>query len=80
MLATSLNSSTFIINQRGTNMKFLKLQAVMAITGLSRSSIYLAINQGNFPLQIPLGVRSVVWDEREIITWMESRIALRKAA
>jgi len=80
MLATSLNSSTFIINQRGTNMKFLKLQSVMAITGLSRSSIYLAINQGNFPLQIPLGVRSVVWDEREIITWMESRIALRKAA
>ena len=61
-------------------MKFLKLQSVMAITGLSRSSIYLAINQGNFPLQIPLGVRSVVWDEREIITWMESRIALRKAA
>ena len=80
MLATSLNSSTFIINQRGTNMKFLKLQSVMAITGLSRSSIYLAINQGNFPLQIPLGVRSVVWDEREVITWMESRIALRKAA
>jgi prophage regulatory protein len=80
MLTTSLNSSTFIINQRGTNMKFLKLQSVMAITGLSRSSIYLAINQGNFPLQIPLGVRSVVWDEREIITWMESRIALRKAA
>ena len=62
------------------HMKFLKLQAVMAITGLSRSSIYLAINQGNFPLQIPLGVRSVVWDEREVITWMESRIALRKAA
>ena len=80
MLTTSLNSSTFIINQRGTNMKFLKLQSVMAITGLSRSSIYLAINQGNFPLQIPLGARSVVWDEREIITWMESRIALRKAA
>ena len=64
MLATSLNSSTFIINQRGTNMKFLKLQSVMAITGLSRSSIYLAINQGSFPLQIPLGARSVVWDER----------------
>ena len=80
MLTTSLNSSTFIINQRGTNMKFLKLQSVMAITGLSRSSIYLAINQGSFPLQIPLGARSVVWGEREIITWMESRIALRKAA
>lgn len=61
-------------------MKFLKLQAVMALTGLSRSSIYLAINQKSFPPQIPLGVRSVVWDEREILNWMESRIALRSAA
>jgi prophage regulatory protein len=61
-------------------MKFLKLQAVMTLTGLSRSSIYLAINQKTFPPQIPLGSRSVVWDEREILTWMESRIALRQVA
>jgi prophage regulatory protein len=61
-------------------MKFLKLQAVMSLTGLSRSSIYLAINQKTFPPQIPLGARSVVWDEREIICWMESRIALRQVA
>ena len=61
-------------------IKFLKLQAVMALTGLSRSSIYLAINQKSFPPQIPLGARSVVWDEKEILNWMESRIALRSAA
>ncbi|MCX7107924.1 MAG: AlpA family transcriptional regulator [Methylococcales bacterium] len=60
-------------------MKFLKLQAVMSITGLSRSSIYLAISEGRFPKQIPLGARSVAWLEAEIEGWVKSRIAQRGA-
>ena len=53
-------------------MKFLKLPQVISITGLSRSSIYLAISENRFPPQIPLGARSVVWVEAEIQEWMQS--------
>ena len=69
-----MNSSTFIINQRGAQMKFLKLQAVMAMTCLSRSSIYAAMSAGDFPAQIKLGERSVAWLDSEVQIWMETCI------
>jgi len=59
-------------------MKFLKLNQIMSITGLSRSSIYLAIAEGRFPQQIPLGARSVAWIESEVQQWMEECIANRR--
>ncbi|WP_420029148.1 AlpA family phage regulatory protein [Photobacterium halotolerans] len=36
----------------------------MALTGLSRSSIYNYINDKRFPGQVSLGCRSVAWGER----------------
>ena len=59
-------------------MKFLKLQNVMSITGLSRSSIYLAISEGRFPKQINLGARSIAFLESEIHGWMEECVANRR--
>ena len=44
----------------------LRLNAVMARTGLSRSTIYLRISQGRFPKQVPLDGRAVAWIESEI--------------
>jgi prophage regulatory protein len=61
-------------------MKFLKLQNVMSITGLSRSSIYLAISEGRFPKQINLGARSIAFLESEVQEWMEECVANRKGA
>ena len=60
-------------------MKFLKLQAVMSITGMSRSSIYLAISEGRFPKQINLGVRSIAFLESEVQEWMEHCVANRRS-
>ena len=60
-------------------MKFLKLQNVMSITGLSRSSIYLAISEGTFPKQINLGARSIAFLESEVQEWMEECIANRRS-
>ena len=57
--------------------RFLRLADVMARTGLSRSSIYLSISQGNFPQNINLGPRSVGWLESEIVAWMQARIDQR---
>lgn len=55
-------------------MKFIKLDAVKSLTGLSRSSIYLAISEGRFPAPVKLGSRSVAWVASEIEDWMTSCI------
>jgi prophage regulatory protein len=49
----------------------LRLPAVMQITGLSRSTIYLRIARGAFPRPVSLGARAVGWRENEIHGWLE---------
>lgn len=56
---------------------FLRLTEVMKRTGLSRSAIYLNINEGTFPQNINLSTRSVAWLESEIDAWMQDRINQR---
>lgn len=59
----------------------LRLPAVKARTGLSRSTIYLRVSEGAFPKPISLGARSVGWIDSEVAAWVEQRIAQsRKAA
>jgi prophage regulatory protein len=48
----------------------LRLPAVKARTGLSRSSIYLRMSQGQFPKSIPLGPRIVGWLETDVENWI----------
>lgn len=59
----------------------LRLPAVKARTGLSRSTIYLRVAEGTFPKAVSLGGRAVGWVEAEIQQWLEQQIAAsRKAA
>ena len=59
----------------------LRLPAVKARTGLSRSTIYLRIGEGSFPTPVSLGGRAVGWIETEINDWLNQQIeASRKAA
>jgi prophage regulatory protein len=51
----------------------LRLPVVIARTGLSRSSIYLLMSKGQFPMQVSLGERAVGWIESDIDSWVESR-------
>ena len=62
--------------QRGANMvnKVLRLPAVKAYTGLSRSTIYQRISEGSFPRAIQLGGRAVGWIEADIQEWLERQI------
>lgn len=55
--------------------RFIKRHAVEIITGLSCSEIYRRIAADNFPKQVTLGPKSVVWIEAEVLTWCEDRIA-----
>ena len=52
----------------------LRLHAVKARTGLSRSSIYAMVAAGEFPAQIPIGKRAVGFIESEIDGWISDRI------
>ena len=54
--------------------KLLRLSEVMERTGVSRSSLYLAINRGAFPKQILIGSRMVAWIEEEVEGWILERI------
>lgn len=51
----------------------LRLPAVKARTGLSRSTIYLRIAQGKFPARYSLGARAVGWLESEISDWIAEK-------
>lgn len=59
----------------------LRLPAVQARTGLSRSAIYQRISEGSFPKPISLGGRAVGWIEGEISDWLNHQVeASRKAS
>ena len=55
--------------------RFLRLPEVMARTGLSRSTIYVRLEQGRFPRPVSLGGRAVGWIDSEIDEWMSNRVA-----
>lgn len=54
---------------------FLRIQDVVKMTSLSRSSIYRMINDGEFPRQVSVGTRQVRWHRQEILDWCEEKIA-----
>ncbi len=56
-------------------IRFLRLPEVQERTGLSRSTIYVRLEQGRFPQPVSLGARAVGWIETEIEEWMRERIA-----
>ena len=50
--------------------RFLRLPEVQARTGLSRSTIYVRLDQGRFPRPVSLGSRAVGWIEAEVDEWI----------
>jgi prophage regulatory protein len=52
--------------------KILRLPAVKAATGRSRSSIYQGVADGTFPGPVGIGARAVGWRESEIENWLQS--------
>ena len=53
----------------------LRLPAVKAESGASRSTIYLRIQQGLWPKPVRLGPRSVGWPASEVAAINSARIA-----
>jgi len=47
----------------------------MAITALSKGSIYTMARNGKFPHSIKIGPSASAWLESEVETWIKERIA-----
>lgn len=65
--------------QHQQSQRFIKLAEVKRLTSLSTSEIYRRLETNNFPAQIRLGARAVVWLESEIQAWMDEQISQRGA-
>jgi prophage regulatory protein len=63
--------------QRGANMThtILRLPAIKESTGLSRSTLYLRIEQGLLTKPVSLGGRAVGWPADEVAALNAARIA-----
>lgn len=61
-----------------SHTKALRLPAVEARCGLSRSSIYKSISEGTFPAPISIGSRAVAWRESDIEAWLAARTPARR--
>ncbi|MGA7438010.1 MAG: AlpA family transcriptional regulator [Luteibacter sp.] len=51
----------------------LRLEQVMLVTGLKRSTLHLYVTQGKFPRQIKLGPKASGWLASEVQAWIDAR-------
>ena len=58
-------------------VRILKLKEVLTRTGLGKTTLYMLIGNGDFPQQIPLGLRAVGWLESEVDAWILEKIESR---
>ena len=55
--------------------RLVRINEVMKRVGISKSTIYLYMERGEFPRPVPVGKRSVAWVESEIDEYIAARIA-----
>jgi len=54
--------------------RFIRLHELTAVTGMSRSTIYNRMKDGSFPRSYQLGDRLVAWLEKDVESWMASKV------
>jgi prophage regulatory protein len=59
---------------RGVIMKFYRINDLVPLTGLSRSTIYRLVEKGEFPKPVKLSARVVGWEEDAVLHWKASII------
>ncbi|EJF7263476.1 helix-turn-helix transcriptional regulator [Vibrio parahaemolyticus] len=58
-------------------IRLIRLNEVLAMTGLSRSGMYRSIEKQQFPKQVSLGDRAVAWVESEVQAWVVDKVVNR---
>ena len=52
----------------------MRIDAVMALTSLGKTTIYTSVKAGTFPKPLKLSARRVVWRASDIATWQAERL------
>ncbi|MDF9301872.1 AlpA family phage regulatory protein [Tritonibacter mobilis] len=53
--------------------RILRCKDVMALTGLSRSTLYAMMSEGKFPPSVKLSKRAVGWRAAVVQAWLDAR-------
>lgn len=56
-----------------TKTNLAQLSDIMALTGLSKATIYRLMKQNNFPRPIQLSTNRVAWRIADVLSWIDSR-------
>lgn len=57
--------------------RLIRIDEVLHICGLSRSSLYANIQKGDFPAQVKLSKKASAWVYSEVLAWVTARAANR---
>lgn len=63
------------VAERPRSGRMMRMPEVMALTGLSRTTIWRRLRDGSFPPAVRLGgerTRAVGWREQDIYDWIDS--------
>ncbi|MEE2651224.1 MAG: AlpA family transcriptional regulator [Pseudomonadota bacterium] len=53
--------------------RLFRLKEVCRLTGLAKSTVYLQMQQGDFPRPVKIGERSVAWRGSDLEKWINDR-------
>lgn len=76
---TKANPSPYLTPYPTAGGRVLRLPAVIARVGMSRSWIYDNVSKANFPAPIQLGAKAIAWLEDEIDEWLANRVAASRS-
>lgn len=54
----------------------LRIRDVIALTRLSRATIYRMVDRGEFPRQVPVARQAVAWSADAVNAWVRKQITL----
>ena len=63
-------------NSIPSDIRLMKMAAVIDHTGYGKSRIYELMNEGTFPRPLKLSSHKVLWRSDQIQTWIKDQISL----
>ncbi|NJL26712.1 MAG: AlpA family phage regulatory protein [Thermoanaerobaculia bacterium] len=57
-------------------IKYLRIDEILALTGVSRATIWRWMRKGEFPARRRLGPNAIAWVADEVAEWLANRPAL----
>ena len=53
--------------------EYLDKSELLNVTRISESTLYRQMNKGEFPKNIKIGLRRVVWNRKEVNSWIKKQ-------